>query len=230
MTLYCDDVRNVLPSLPDNSVDCIITDIPYRTISGGNSVGKNGLGQHGRPTGMLAKNDGKVFTHNDIAFDEYMSDLFRVLSDPGHMWIFTNELNRRSLEDSILDAGFQVHYLGGWVKNTVNPNRWGMKNCEPFFVCRKGPARGFYTPSIKQFLHFNNIRGKTHPTEKPVDLMRKMVLASSLPGQVVMDPFMGTGATGVACRYTGRRFIGIEIDPEYYRLAQVRIGPERMPL
>lgn len=226
--IYNEDVRSVLPRLADNSIDCIVTDIPYRTISGGNVIGKNGPSVHGRPTGMLAKNDGKVFEHNDIEFDEYMSDLFRVLRSPGHMWIFTNEMNRRVLEDSILRAGFKVHYLGGWVKNNVTPNRWGMKNCEPFFVCRKGPARSFYTPGLKQFIHRDNVRGKVHPTEKPIGLMQDMVLASTHIGDTVLDPFMGAGSTGAAAIRLGRRFVGIEIDPEYYRIAAMRVAT-RMP-
>ena len=64
---------------------------------------------------------------------------------------------------------------------------------------------------------------KSHPTEKPVALMRDLVEASSLPGQVVLDPFCGTGAVGVACRETGRTFIGIEIDPDYAGVARGRV-------
>lgn len=223
MQLLNDDVRRVLPTLPDCSIDCIITDPPYRTISGGAGPSEG----HRRPVGVISKNDGKVFEHNDIGFDEYLPDLFRVLTGPGHMWIFTNEMNRRAMEDAILSAGFRIHGLGGWVKNTCNPNRWGMKNCEPFFLCRKGPARAFYTPGLKQFIHRDNVRGKTHPTEKPVDLMRDMICASSVPGQTVLDPFMGSGATGVAAMVTGRRFVGIELDTSYYDTAVSRIT--RMP-
>lgn len=218
--LHNADVLDILPWMSDESVDCIITDPPYRTISGGSGPSDT----HDRPVGVLSKNDGKVFEHNDIAFDRYMRDLYRVLTDPGHMWIFTNEMNRRAMEDAILDAGFEIHGLGAWIKNTCNPNRWGMKNGELYFLCRKGPARGFYTPGLKQFIHRDNVRGKLHPTEKPVGLMRDMVLASSRPDDIVFDPFMGVGSTGVAATHAGRRFIGVEIGPTYFHTAQMRLG------
>lgn len=223
MTLICGDMRPIVRAMPDQCIDCIVSDIPYRTISGGNSVGKDGLGIYGRPTGMLAKNDGKVFEHNDIDITEYAADLFRIVTDPGHVWIFSNEMNRRRIEDAMLAAGFKTHFLGAWIKNTVTPNRWGMKNAELLFLFRRGKARGLYTPSLKQFIYHNNPRGKTHPTEKPVPLMRDLIEASSLPGQTVLDPFMGTGATGVACADLGRRFIGIEVHRPFYDTALGRI-------
>ena len=65
---------------------------------------------------------------------------------------------------------------------------------------------------------------KIHPTQKPVKLIERIINSSSLPNQVVLDPFMGSGTTGVACKNTGRQFIGIEKDPEYFTLAQTRIN------
>ena len=173
---------------------------------------------------MLSANDGRIFEHNDIEPEEYAPLLFRVLTDPGHAWVMCNEMNRRRLEDAFLGAGFVTHFLGAWIKNTVTPNRWGMKNGELLFLFRKGRARTLYNPSLKQFPHHPNPAGsKLHPTEKPVALMRDLVEASSLPGQIVLDPFCGAGGTGVACRELGRRFIGIEIDPEYAVVARGRI-------
>jgi len=63
-----------------------------------------------------------------------------------------------------------------------------------------------------------------HPTQKPIKLMRRMVLGSTNEGDVVLDPFMGSGTTGVACVETGRRFIGFEISPEYFKIAEKRIN------
>lgn len=203
---------------PSGSIDCIVTDPPYRTISGG--VG----GSDGRPTGMLLKNDGKVFKHNDIDISEYASELFRVLTSPGHCWVFTNELNRRPIEDEMLRVGFKCHGLFGWHKNNAVVNRCGMKNWEPFFLFRKGPARGLYTPGIKQMISVPNpVGSKLHPTEKPVDLMKQLVLASSQVGETVMDPFAGAGSVGVACNETGRRFVGFEIDPVYAMIGMGRL-------
>jgi site-specific DNA-methyltransferase (adenine-specific) len=62
-----------------------------------------------------------------------------------------------------------------------------------------------------------------HPCEKPLDMLRHMIGTASRPGAVVLDPFMGSGTTGMACKETGREFIGIELDAEYYRIAEQRI-------
>lgn len=72
----------------------------------------------------------------------------------------------------------------------------------------------------------------THPNEKPLDLLVRLVESYAAPGDTVLDPFMGSGTTGVACVRTGRRFIGVEISPEYYRIAERRIAAEqaRTPL
>jgi DNA modification methylase len=211
------DVRKLLAELPDASVDLIVTDPPYRVISGGRAA------KHNQPSGILMANDGKIFAHNDIDVAEYAGEFFRVLKSPAHLWLFSNELNRRPFEDAMLAVGFQCHGIFPWIKQNVTPNRWGMKNWEPVFLFRKGPARALYTPGMKQAVAAHNpVGNKLHPTEKPVELLMQFVAASSLPGQIVLDPFMGSGSTGVACVNLGRHFIGAEIDSEHYVVAKGR--------
>ena len=72
--------------------------------------------------------------------------------------------------------------------------------------------------------------GKVHPTQKPVDLMRWCIRMATKPGDTVLDPFMGSGSTGVAAIMEGRRFIGIELDAQYYRIAERRIANAQPPL
>jgi site-specific DNA-methyltransferase (adenine-specific) len=66
--------------------------------------------------------------------------------------------------------------------------------------------------------------GKLHPTQKPIDILERIIKTSSNPGDIVLDCFMGSGSTGVACVNTGRSFIGIELDPNYYSIAEERIN------
>jgi site-specific DNA-methyltransferase (adenine-specific) len=126
----------------------------------------------------------------------------------------------------LTDVGFKVHNLLSWRKNTCTPNRWGMKNQERIFLLRKGPARSLYNPSLKEVEDCNVVpyHSKTHPTEKPVDLIKRYIEASSVKGDCVLDPFAGTGSTGLAARRMGRRFIGFELDPEYHGVACSRLG------
>ena len=212
------DARDGLATLGDESVDMIFTDPPYRVISGGDTP-------HAKsPRGMLAKNDGKIFKHNDIHISEYASELYRVLKSPGHCYVMCNLLNLWEFHAELTRVGFKVHNLLAWRKNTCTPNRWGMKNQERIFLLRKGAARALYNPSLKEIEDCDNVRNKTHPTEKPVELIKRYIEASSLPDDVVLDPFVGTGSTGVAAQKLGRRFVGFELDPTYYQRACARMG------
>ena len=70
-----------------------------------------------------------------------------------------------------------------------------------------------------------------HPTQKPIKLIRKLIVRYTSPGDTILDPFMGSGTTGVACHLTGRNFIGIEIDETYFNIATRRIeDAQRQPL
>lgn len=172
---------------------------------------------------MLKKNDGRIFEHNDVAFSDYLPEVFRVLKSPAHLYLMVNFLNLERALAETRAAGFDIHNLLVWEKNNATPNRWFMKNVEYVIFARKGPARAIADKGSKTCHRFNNVQGKRHPTEKPVELLRHYILNSSLLGDVVLDPFMGVGSTGVAALGAGRRFIGFEIDPTYYALAEQRI-------
>lgn len=211
------DARPWLRAMPEGFADLIVTDPPYRAISGGKG------GEGGRPSGMLSKNDGRIFQHNDAPVETWMPLLYRALVSPGHCYVMTNLLNLWHFRDVAVQSGFKVHNLLIWAKNTCTPNRWYMKDAEYILFLRKGAARSIYTPGSKMIMRHDTERNRTHETEKPVSLMRDMIVASSRPGQIVLDPFMGTGATGVAATSEGRRFIGCEVDENYWRLASQRL-------
>jgi len=69
-----------------------------------------------------------------------------------------------------------------------------------------------------------------HPSPKPLDYMRKLITRLTAEGETILDPFMGSGTTGVACVQTGRKFIGIEIDPDYYAIAEKRIAEAQLQI
>ena len=221
--LILGDARTLLRNVPTGSVDLIVTDPPYRTIGGGNS--ESGTPGHRRPSGMLASNNSRGgFESNDIDFREYLPEFYRVLRGQAHLYLMVNFLN---LEDAMRDlraAGFDIHNLLIARKQNATPNRWYMKNAEFVLFARKGRA---FPISNKGDLMchdwINPVGSKCHPTEKSVGLMEKYILNSSLPGEVVLDPFMGSGSTGVAAIRTNRRFKGFEIDPAYFTIACKRM-------
>jgi site-specific DNA-methyltransferase (adenine-specific) len=217
----CCDARDGLRTINDGTVDLIVIDPPYRTISGGNA-------SSGRPTGVLAANDGRLMRHNDIDASEYAHELFRVLRDQSHCYVMTNLVNLWHFRDVFLQTGFKLHNLLIWHKNNATPNRWYMKNCEYVLMFRKGAVKSINDCGSKTVHQFDNSFGnRDHPTQKPVGLMKYYIENSSQPGDTVMDCFMGAGSTAVAAMVTGRKFIGFEIDPEYYVKACSKL--KRMP-
>ncbi len=102
------------------------------------------------------------------------------------------------------------------------------------FINDNRPLLGKRDSAVLKFWQSPNFRKdhKNHPAEKPVPLMRYLISQLVPEGGIVCDPFMGSGTTGVACLQTGRKFIGVEIDPAYYAIAEKRIKAEqeRFPL
>lgn len=216
------DCLELMKNIPDKSIDLIVTDPPYKTISGGHNTPKwiSGYGNS-----VLYKNDGKIFEYNNINHEDWLKECYRILKDNTHIYIMTNLLNLFTLKNIAEKVGFKLHNLLVWEKNTANANRWYMKNCEYVLFMRKGKSKSINNPSSKTIHKFNNIVGnKRHPTEKPIDLMELYVSNSSKENDIVLDPFMGSGTTGVACVNTNRNFIGIELDENYFNIAKERIN------
>ena len=213
------DCLEIMKNIEDRSVDLIITDVPYKVISGGTPKHK------GQPSGILSKNDGKIFNNNNIKPYEYMSELYRVLKEDTHCYIFINFINLKEMMEEAEKVGFKLHTLLVWKKNNKTPSRWYMKNQEYILFMRKGKAKPVKDSGVGHILEFNNIIGnKTHPCEKPVKLLEMLIKNSSEEGQVVFDPFMGTASLGIACLNTNRKFIGSEIDSEYFDIAYNKIN------
>lgn len=209
------DCLELLKDIPDGSVDLILTDPPYDVITGGN---KN----KAAPKGILTENEQLMKTIP--SFKDWLPECYRVLKDDSHAYFMTNFKNLEAMMAVIRSAGFNIHNLLVWEKNNATPNRWYMKNIEYTIFARKGKAKTITDSGSKTCHHFDNIRDKQHPTQKPVELMSFYVGNSTEIDAVVLDPFMGSGSTGVACVNTNRKFIGIELDKDYFAIAEQRIN------
>lgn len=217
--LYLGNAIDLFQQIKDNSIDCIITDPPYETISGGAQENE----YVNRPTGILAKNDGKIFAHNDISICHWITECYRVLKDSTHIYIMTNLLNLEEYMLEIRKAGFEIHNLLIWEKNNATPNRWYMKNCEYIIFARKGAAKPINDCGTKTVLQVKNVKDRLHPTEKPLELLEIFIKNSSNPGDTILDPFGGSMSTALAAIKTGRKAISFEIDEEYYNLGKERL-------
>lgn len=207
--------------MDENSVDLIVTDPPYKTITGGDSDGKNSV----RPKGMLQGNR-KLFKHQKLRISDWMPELFRILKEESHCYIFTNALNLEEMLMESRKAGFKLHNLLVWEKNNNTPSQYYMKNCEYVLFLRKGKAKWIKDIGGSKTVHkFKNISGKKlHPTQKPVDLLEFYIRNSSDEGDIVFDPFMGSGSTAIAALSSGRNYLGFELDEKYYDIAIERLN------
>lgn len=208
--------------LADDSIDCLVTDPPYKIIGGGQ-------GKNTNTGGILNQNkkgaeNGTFFKHNSIKFSEWLPEVFRVLKDQTHAYVMVNDRNMQDLLNVSTKAGFQLVNILAWKKNNATPNKFYMKNMEFIVMLRKGRQRYINHMGSKQCMEVPNIIGnKKHPSEKPSDLLKILIENSTNEGEIVLDPFMGVFSTAVASIETNRKYIGFEIDEEYFNLGQARI-------
>ena len=217
------DCLEVLRSMPSESIDLIVTDPPYKTTSRGNA---------GNSGGMLQKEinkKGQVFNFNDIDCEKYASEFYRVLKDGSHCYIMTNHINLIHILNTFTTNGF--HFIKSliWDKGNKIMGQYYMSQFEYILFFRKGKGIKINNCGTSDILSVPNKKlkdtnGKNlHDTEKPVDLMKILIENSSAENELVLDPFMGIGSTGIACVNTNRNFIGIELDPKYFEIAKERI-------
>lgn len=219
-TLYLGDALNVLPGLPP--ADLIVSDVPYALTTGGTPP----PGKHRTMSGIFNAsrygNDGQL-VEATVPFPAMMKALYAAIGTDGDCYVMANDKNVHPLMDAAFEAGFSLHNLLVWDKIQPTANRWYMKNCEFTIYLWKGRARTINNPGSKQLLAGGIEKATGHPTEKPVHLMAEYIGNSSQRGDVVLDPFMGSGTTGVACVQLGRKFVGIELNEQFFDMACQRI-------
>ena len=227
--IKCSDMLQELRQLSDNSIDCLVTDPPYKIVSGGCTKPLGGvLGSV--TSGILNRNinnvkTGSLFDYNSLSFAEWMPEVYRVLKPKSHAYIFISGRRLNELTNEALKTGFIWQNLLVWKKQNVTPNKWYMNQCEFILMLRKGGAKNINDMGSTTCLEFLNPTGnKTHPTEKPVDLLKHLILNSTKENETVLDPFMGTGNTGIACIDTNRNFIGFEIDTKFFKFAENKLN------
>lgn len=217
-TLMFGDCLERMKEIPDSSIDLCVSDIPYKLTGGGKGGGVNSK----RPKGILSDNSQLMAVPK---FEDWLPELHRVMKNGTHIYLMCNFKNLNDLMNKSSKVGFKHVNLLVWEKNNCTPSQFYMKNCEYTLLLRKGGSKYINDIGGSKTVHkFNNIIGnKVHPTEKPVELMKFYVENSSNVGDVVLDMFMGSCSTGVACLNTNRKFLGIEMDENYFNIAKDRM-------
>lgn len=196
-----------LSKLPDASVDLVLTDPPY----GNNQT-------YGRRQHTIAGDE------NPLVALSGLTHVYRVLRidrtclcfvDVRHLPFFENFVTRYTK--------FAIRDVLVWDKETIGFGRGFRKRYELAMVLEKGRPQ-YRSRSLANVLRYRRISRPTHPHQKPVELLKAIIQHTTDAGDTVLDPFMGSGSTGVAARELDRRFIGIELDQAYFDLARRRIG------
>ena len=205
--LYCGDCLEVMKDL-NRPIDLLLTDPPYG-VNLGNHVGS----KENRP-GLLVKAGG--YDDSSENFDNVVVPAINMalsLSTRGMVFCVPPSMWKLPAPDAI----------GGiFVSAAVGRNKWGWSNL--IHCLLYGIAPSLNLGAKPTAITNNAIAEKTgHPTTKPLSWIKWAILLGSKPGDTIIDPFMGSGTTGVACKELDRNFIGIEIDPTYFKLAKDRI-------
>lgn len=229
--IYNEDCLDGMKRIPDESIDLIATDPPYRTTPRG--------GVANTMSGYWVSekaNKGLIFDENDTDIEEYLPEFYRVLKDGSHCYIMCNNLNLPHFFEVIGKSKFHFVKLLVWDKVRAICGRYYMGQVEHIFLLRKGKDKQINDCGKSDLLSVPLQRDKDrsgnniHDSQKPVGLFRILVAMSSNEGEVVLDPFMGSGTTAVACIREGRHFVGFEKDKGYWQKSIERIENERATL
>ena len=222
--LYNGDCLEYMKDIPCNSIDLVVTDPPYEMSHSKGGCTNKEMANKWR--GNIKAGNTIMNFDSTIKFKDWLPEIYRILKDGSHCYIFCNDKNMQELLNESTKCGFKESNILVWVKNNATPNRYYMKNLEFIVFLYKGKAKPITNMGSKCAITVANINGKSklHPTQKPVDMLELFITNSSNENDTVLDPFMGSGGVGVACVKVNRNFVGIELDGNYFKVAQERIG------
>lgn len=238
--VYNDDCLVFMKKIPDSSVDLIFADPPYNLSKSNFKIKFSKMASKGAD---LNTNKGQWDSfasqeEYEKFSEEWIKECFRVLKDNGSIWIAGTYHNIYLMGHLLNKSGFTLLNEILWHKTDATPNiscsRF-VADHENFIWARKGNKHTFNYDKMKSLNGGTQMRsiwpkGKTsggkkvHPTQKPNWLLERVLLSTSNEGEIVFDPFMGSGTTAVVAKKLNRNFLGCEINPEYLELANKRLN------
>ncbi|MDD5680202.1 MAG: site-specific DNA-methyltransferase [Candidatus Omnitrophica bacterium] len=236
--LFNEDCFNILPNLPENSIDMIFADPPYFLSNGGFTchAGKQVSVNKGKWDVSKGIEDNYLFTLR------WLRECQRVLTPNGTIWVSGTSHIIYAVGYAMQDLGYKILNDIAWFKVNPPPNlscRYFTHSTETILWAAKNKDSKHYfnyplmkkMNNNKQMLSLWSIKppmteekkyGK-HPTQKPLQLLDRIVLASTKPGDIVLDPFSGSGTTGIAAHREKRQYIGIELEEDYINTSIKRL-------
>lgn len=240
--IYCMDCLEGLKKLPNNSIDLIVTDPPYFIENLKEDLKEQTIRRSSQNSIFHAEWDSSF---EDLDAYQYfiaklLKEFKRVLKPKGQIYMFFSYHHIHWAREMIEKKGFRFYKYLIWYKPDIMgvfPNQYGC-NYEVMLWFRNDERYGEVKLNIgcKQRDVFTcnstNIKYRKecgfHPTPKPKEIIKALVKNGSDEGDIVLDAFMGSGTTAVACKETSRSFIGFELNPDYIKIAENRLAQERL--
>lgn len=209
--IYLGDCLELMKEIPDNSIDCVLTDIPY-----------NECNRAGNRLRNLDKSKADI---GDFDLEELTSLLCDKTKGSIYMFCGINQVSE--IRKTMTARGISTRVIV-WEKTNPSPMNGDVIWLSGIELCVFGKKKGatFNYHCRNTVLRYPCGSGKVHPTQKPINLFRELILASTKEGDVILDPFIGSGTTAIACIREKRHYIGFELNKEYYENAQNRISNE----
>lgn len=221
------DALAFLRDLSDESVDLVITDPPYESLEKHRAVGTTTRLKHSK----ASSNDWFDIFPNE-KFPQLFAELYRVLKRGSHLYTFCDKDTCYVAQPIGVAAGFTYWNTIVWNKLVMGMGYHYRRKNEFILFFEKGKRRlddlgipdVLDEPTISTYIEAKRIRGG-YPTEKPVEVSDVFIEQSSKPGDLVVDPFCGSGSVGRAALAAGRRFLGADTAPSAVSLANSLLAP-----
>ena len=210
--IYNAECVEFMRSMPANSVDLVVTDPPYEIAMGGGGILKNDRVYFG---GQLDK----IASGFDI--DAVFNEMERICKKL-NLFCFCSNKQISKIMRWGEERGYSANLLVWYKPNAIPFTNNTFKSDLEFCVYMR--EKGVKIKGISKLFTHNVSKSKYgHPTEKPLEIIKKLVLTASSEGDLVFDPFMGSGTTAAACKELNRNFIGCEIEAKYCEIAEKRL-------
>lgn len=209
------DCLELMKEIHNKSIDLIVTDPPY---------GMSFQSHRRKNVYEKIKND-----ENLNFLNSFFKDCYRILNKDCAIYVFCSWHNVDIFKNKF-EKYFKLKNILVWVKNNHGSGDLQASYAPKyeFILYGNKGRRKFENGRKEDVLFYNKTKNELHPTQKPTDLLEFLIKNSSKEKETILDPFMGSGSTGVACQNTNRSFIGFELDEKYFEISKKRLEENKL--
>jgi len=230
--IYCGDALELMKEIPDETIDLIVTDPPFA------------IDFKAKRNNYNRTQERVIEGYNEIPKEKYydftvnwMKECYRILSQAGSMYVFSGWTNLKDILNGLDEVGFTTinHLIWKYQFGVFTEKKYVTSHYHILFIVKNSQKYKFnkieHYPEDVWIIKREYWTGKRKtPTKLPLELVRKILLFSSNEGDIVFDPFLGSGTTAVVAKMLGRHYLGFEIVKDYYEFAKERISNVQMNL